>query len=168
MDPERYIMGLVKDENRAVSTILALEKSSYTFHRVNSPFRSHKIMDALKLKKSKVGWFTLGGGVLGFFTGFILAIYTSVQWHLIVGGRPIIALVPFVIVGFEFTILFGVFGNVIGLLTQMRLPSFRGLTHYDPRCSGDYFGILASCKKEQQEELKYFFRKNGAEVRVFD
>lgn len=161
-------MGLVKDENRAVSAILALEKSSYRFHRVNSPFRSHKIMDALKLKKSKVGWFTLAGGVLGFFTGFFLAIYTSLQWQLIVGGRPVIALIPFVIVGFEFTILFGVFGNVIGLLTQMRLPSFRGLLHYDPRCSGDYFGILASCKKEQQEELKDFFREKGAEVRVFE
>jgi molybdopterin-containing oxidoreductase family membrane subunit len=49
-------------------------------------------------------------------------------------------LIPFVIVGFEFTVLFAVFGNVIGLLTCMRLPDYKGLDIYDPRCSGEHFG----------------------------
>ena len=68
-----------------------------------------------------------GGGLLGFFTGFALAIFTAVQWDLIVSGKPIISLIPFFIVGFEFTILFSVFGNVIGLLVCSRLPDYRGL-----------------------------------------
>ena len=168
MDPERYLIGLFRDEERVVATIDELKNSPYKFQRVNSPFPSHKIMDALKLKKSRVGWFTLVGGILGFFSGFALAIYCSVQWNLIVGGKPIISLIPFVIVGFEFTILFSVFGNVIGLLTQARLPSYKWLHHYDPRCSGEYFGVLASCKPVQIDGLKDFFQKLGGEVRVFD
>ena len=59
---KRYIMGLFKDEDQVVSAIKELKTSSYKFMRVNMPFPSHKIMEALNLKKSKVGWFTLGGG----------------------------------------------------------------------------------------------------------
>lgn len=168
MPLERYIMGLFKDEDQVVAAINELKQSSYKFIRVNIPFPSHKIMDALKLKKSMVGWFTLGGGIFGFLGGFALAIYTATQWDLIVSGKPIVAIVPFVVVGFEATILCAVFGNILGLLTQGRLPSFKGLKYYDPRCSGEHFGILASCAAEQEDGLKNFFRQQGGEVKVFE
>jgi hypothetical protein len=168
MGPERYLMGLFKDEDQVVAAVNELKASSYSFHRVNSPFPSHKIMDALNLKKSMVGWFTLVGGMLGLVGGFALAIFTSVQWNLIVSGKPIVAIIPFVIVGFEATILCAVFGNILGLLTQMRLPSNKSMKYYDPRCSGEYFGVLASCEANQENGLNAFFRQQGAEVRVFD
>ena len=168
MGPERYLMGLFKDEDQVVTAVNELKASSYSFHRVNSPFPSHKIMDALNLKKSMVGWFTLVGGMIGLVGGFALAIFTSVQWNLIVSGKPIVAIIPFVIVGFEATILCAVFGNILGLLTQMRLPSNKSMKYYDPRCSGEYFGVLASCEANQENGLNAFFRQQGAEVRVFD
>ena len=168
MPRERHIMGLFKSEDSVVSAVDALKQSSYKFTRVNAPIPSHKIMDALKLKKSWVGWFTLCGGILGFIGGFALAIFTSTRWNLVVGGKPIIAIVPFVVVGFEATILCSVFGNVIGLLTQTRLPSYKWLRYYDPRCSGEHFGVLAACEIEQENGLKDFFQKQGAEVRVFE
>jgi len=168
MPLERYIMGLFKDEDQVVDTINKLKQSTYKFIRVNTPIPSHKIMDALKLKKSKVGWFTLGGGVFGFLGGFALAIYTATQWNLIVSGKPIVAIIPFIVVGFEATILGAVFGNVLGLLTQGRLPNYKGLKHYDRRCSGEHFGVLASCQAEQEDGLMDFLQKQGGEVRVFD
>lgn len=168
MNSQRYIMGLFKTEDQVISAVGDLKETEYKFERVNMPFPSHKIMDALNLKKSKVGWFTLVGGIIGFFAGFFLAIYTGLEWKLIVSGKPIIAIVPFIIVGFEATILFAVFGNVIGLLTQTRLPSYRWLNNYDSRCSGEHFGVLASCKTEQLDGLKDFFQKLGGDINVFD
>ena len=168
-NPEKHILGLFRTEDQAAETIRELEKTPYRLKRTNTPFPSHKIMDALNLKKSKIGLFTLAGGIIGFFSGFALAIFTSTRWDLMVSGKPIISLIPFFIVGFEFTILFSVFGNVIGLLTQARLPSFKGLDeYYDPRCSGEYFGILAACEAGQQNELKNFFQQNGAEIKEFN
>jgi len=168
MPLESHIMGLFRDENSVVAAINALKESSFKFIRVNTPFPSHKIMNALKLKKSLVGWFTLCGGILGFIGGFALAVFTATRWDLIVSGKPIVAWVPFVIVGFEGTILFSVFGNVIGLLLLTRLPSYRWFRYYDPRCSGEHFGVLAACEIEQKDGLKDFFQKQGAEVKVFD
>jgi len=165
---KRYIMGLFKDEDQVVSAIKELKTSSYKFIRVNMPFPSHKIMEVLNLKKSKVGWFTLGGGIFGLLAGFALAIYTATEWSLMVSGKPIVAYVPFVVVSFEATILCAVFGNILGLITQTRLPSYKGLKYYDPRCSGQYFGILATCATEQEDELKDFMQRQGGEVRIFD
>jgi molybdopterin-containing oxidoreductase family membrane subunit len=168
MQGEKYIMGLFKDEDQVVSTLAALKESAYKFQRVHSPIPSHKIMAALDLKKSKVGWFTLAGGILGLISGFALAIFCAVQWNLNVSGKPVISLIPFFIVGFEFTILFAVFGNVIGLLTQARLPNYKGMTNYDPRCSGEHFGVLAACETGQTDGLKDLFQKSGGEIKIFD
>ena len=168
MPRKRHIMGLFTSEDKVVSAINALKESSYEFIRVNTPIPSHKIMDALQLKNSRVGWFTLCGGILGFLGGFALAIFTATRWNLIVSGKPIIAIIPFIVVGFEVTILGSVFGNVIGLLTQTRLPSFRWLKDYDPRCSGEHFGVLAACDAMQEDGLKDFFQQQGAEIKVFE
>jgi len=167
MQAKRHVLGLFPDENRTVTTLEALEASPWEVDRVHSPFPSHKILDSLKLKTSRVGYFTLIGGILGFLTGFGLAIYTATQWNIIVSGKPIVAWIPFVIVGFEFTILFSVFGNVLGLLVQGRLPDFKGLDQYDPRCSADHFGIVVQCEEGEQEKLVQFFESHGGETRIF-
>ena len=168
MPAEKVLMGLFQDEDQAVSAIRALKDSPWPIKQVHSPIPSHKIADALDLKKSRVGYFTLVGGIIGFFTGFLLAAFTASQWQIIVSGKPVIALVPFFIVGFEFTILFAVFGNVAGLIHQMRLPEYKGLDCYDPRCSGSHFGIVAACEKERRAELENFFRERDAEITAFE
>jgi molybdopterin-containing oxidoreductase family membrane subunit len=165
---QAFVMGLFSDEDQAVSTIEDLKESTWKIHKVHMPIPNHKILDALKLKSSRVGYFTLAGGLIGFFAGLALAIFTATRWDLIVQGKPIVSLIPFFIVGFEFTILFSVFGNVIGLLTQAKLPEFNWEQYYDSRCSGSHIGIVASCEPANAGELSAFFKKKGAEIRTFD
>ncbi|MDP6179034.1 MAG: DUF3341 domain-containing protein, partial [Desulfatiglandales bacterium] len=74
--------------------------------------------------------------------------------------------IPFVIVGFEFTILFSVLGNILGFLTLSRMPEFKILKRYDPRFSGDHFGIVASCEEGEQAGLMEFFQEKGGEVKT--
>lgn len=160
------IMGIFSSERSAASAIDALRETPWTIERVHSPIPSHEIEHALEPPKSRVGWFTLAGGIIGFFSGFSLAAFCSARWSLIVGGKPVVALVPFFIVGFEFTILFAVFGNILGLISQARLPRFGRQPHYDERFSGDGFGILARCRESDQAELTRFFEENGAEIKT--
>ena len=163
-----YVMGLFRDDARAAEAVRDLPAQGFKVVRVHSPIPSQGILSALKVKPSLVGWITLLGGIIGFFTGFALAAFTAQRWGLIVSGKPVLAWVPFVIVGFEFTVLFAVFGNVIGLLLMMKLPSFKGLRHYDPRCSGEHYGVLAACPDGRQHALQDFFKNQGGEVRIFD
>jgi molybdopterin-containing oxidoreductase family membrane subunit len=166
MASEKRVMSLFQDESLAVSAIDALRERPWKLEEVHSPIPSEKILHALKRKKSRVGYFTLAGGVIGFLSGIGLAIYTGVQWNLVVSGKPVVALIPFLIVGFEFTILFAVFGNVLGLLLQTNLPEFKSLRFYDQRCSGDHFGLLVSCAPGQENDLMAFFHEQGGEARV--
>lgn len=167
-DKRISLMGIFSREDQAASAIRGLRNTSFTLERVHSPIPSHVIAEALDLPKSKVGWFTLAGGVAGFFTGFLLAIFTAARWDLIVGGKPVVALIPFVIVGFEFTILFAVFGNVLGLISQARLPRFRSYRRYDPRFTGNKFGVLATCAETRKNDLYRFFEAKGADIHVYD
>ena len=163
MPDKSHVIGLFKDGGQAASVIEALRKAPWKLERVHSPFPEHRIMDALRLKKSRVGYFTLAGGILGFFLGFALAIFTATRWNLIVSGKPVISLIPFLIVGFECTILFAVIGNILGFLTQARLPDYEGLKHHDPKCTGDHFGIVATCDQEEEKSLTAFFQEHGGE-----
>jgi molybdopterin-containing oxidoreductase family membrane subunit len=167
MATDIQVMGVFPDEEKTVTVIQSLKDVPWRLDRVHGPFPSHKISEALNMKKSPVGWFTLAGGILGFLAGFALAVYTAVEWNLIVWGKPIIAWIPFVIVGFEFTILFSVFGNVLGLIVLGDLPEFQSLKRYDPRCSGEHFTIVISCEDKEQEQVQKFFRDQGGEIRIF-
>jgi len=168
MPDRHHVIGLFTDDSRAAAAAARLRESPWKLQKVFSPIPSHKLADALKLKKSRAGYFTLCGGIFGFISGLALAIFTATRWSLIVSGKPIVALIPFFIVGFECTILFAVIGNVIGMLALTGLPRYDNLRYYDPRCSGSHFGILASCNADGLEGLTGFFQQQGAEVKVLD
>jgi hypothetical protein len=165
MSTERIsIMGMFETETQTAAAIRALGDTPFGVEKVYSPIPSHAIAEALNRPKSKVGWFTLAGGIAGFLTGFLFAAFTATRWSLIVGGKPVVALVPFFIVGFEFTILFAVFGNVLGLISQARLPSFSMASDYNPRFSGDRFGVRVGCDPKERDAVRQLFEVNGGEV----
>jgi len=168
MGSEKHVIGLFGDEAQAASAIAAMGGRPWKLEQVHGPFPSERISKALKEKKSRVGYFTLAGGIAGLLSGIGLAIYTATRWNLIIGGKPVVALIPFLIVGFEFTILFAVFGNVFGLLVQTGLPEFRSLETYDPGCSGESFGILASCTEGEAAALIAFFEEMGGTGKILD
>ena len=167
MGTENHILGLFADDGKAAEAIEGLKASPYRLKRVHGPIPSHRIVGAVNQTKSRVGYFTLAGGILGFVFGYAVAIYTAVQRSLPVIGKRVIASIPFLIVGFEFTILFAVFGNVIGMLTQTRMPK-KVPAVYDPRCTSTHFGVLASCRVEEKDRLIDFFLQKGGEARVFE
>ena len=168
MSTDRQVFAIFADEAQTVAAIEAVKQSPWKLDRVHTPLPSQKILAALEVKKSPVGWITLIGGIVGFFSGFGLAVYTASVWKLVIWGKPVIAYIPFVIVGFEFTILFSVFGNVLGLLIFGGLPDYQGLKQYDPRCSGEHFGIVATCAEEEQGMVIKLFQDHGGEARVFE
>jgi hypothetical protein len=168
MPTNRHVLGIFPDEERAASAIEAMDRLPWKIDRVHSPFPSERILAALKVKKSRVGYFTLTGGILGFVSGLALAIYTATRWNLVIWGKPVVAWIPFFIVGFEFTILFSVFGNVLGLIFLGGLPEFESLKHYDPRCSGEHFGIVAACEPSEEQGVIEFFESRGGEARVLE
>lgn len=149
-----------------LEAIRQLRERGYRDLTVFSPLPDHTLIEALDDRPSPVRLFTLIGGLLGCAAGFYITIAMSLDWPLIVGGKPIVSLPPFVIIAFELTILFGGLATLLGWMIFARLPRPRLARGYDIRYTEDRFGISVSCSAEQVEELVGLVQQLGAvEVR---
>lgn len=156
------VTGLFKTQKEILAAIEKIQGKGFKVKEVHSPIPSKKINQALGRKKSKVGWFTLTGGIIGFLSGFSLAVFTATRWNLIVSGKPILSWIPFFVIAFECTILFAVIGNVLGLLTQVRLPEKNYEENYAKECSGDLYGIEVAALPEDVDDLRDLLHRTGS------
>lgn len=164
----RYL-GVFQEVDAAVQGIEDLRAAGMTDLETYSPLPQHDLEHALHRPQSPVRVFTLVGGLTGAATGFALAIWTSLDWPLITGGMPIIALPPYVVPAFELTILFGALSTVAGLFINARLgPPGKGLA-YHPSFSAGSFGVLVDAPPEKGEEARRILEAAGAtEVQAWD
>jgi len=95
--------------------------------RVITPFAVPEVEEILPGRRSKVRFFALIGAAGGTVTGLAFTILTSLSWPLVIGGKPIVSLPPFIIIAFALTILFGALSTFAGFLFLSRLPSLRGI-----------------------------------------
>ncbi|HET8655202.1 MAG TPA: DUF3341 domain-containing protein [Longimicrobiaceae bacterium] len=136
---------------------------------VYSPTPRHEIEHALEAPESAVRIYTLMGGFLGTAAGAALAIWTSLEWPLIVGGKEIVAMPAFVVIMFEVTILIGALSTVAGLFLTARLPrGGRPEALYHPRFSSDRFGVFAHTGPDHFDEVQSIMAASGSEEVLVD
>jgi hypothetical protein len=149
----------------ACEAILTLRGQGRRDFTVYSPAPNHEIEESLGITSSPVRLFTLIGGLTGCAAGFAMTIWMSRDWPLLVGGKPIAPIPPYVVLGFELTILIGALSTVAGLIFLAARNSTRGLA-YHPSFSDDRIGIFVPAGADQAGSLAELFRKAGAtEVR---
>lgn len=122
--------------------------------RAFAPVPEHDLEHAMGYGQSPVRVFSLVGALTGTATGFALAIFTSMDWPLVTGGKPIVSIPAFVVIAFELTILFGALSTVIGLFINMRLPRLKPLVVYDPEFSAGRFGVYVAASSDRLEEAR--------------
>lgn len=95
--------------------------------RIQMPFEVEEVGEILGHRPGAVRHFALVGALAGFGGGLALTVYSVLSFPIAVGGKPIVSLPPFLLIGYLLTILFGSLGAFVGFLLQARLPSPRGL-----------------------------------------
>ncbi|HEY5940952.1 MAG TPA: DUF3341 domain-containing protein [Gemmatimonadales bacterium] len=149
----------------AVDAIRALRAKGYRNLVVYTPAPNHEIEEALEHKVSPVRLLTLIGGLTGCTAGFAMTIWMSYDWPHIVGGKAIASLPPYVVIGFELTILMGALSTVAAVALFSLLMGKPG-TPYDPRFSDDTIGIFVATTPDQLGPIEQLLRSAGAvEVR---
>ena len=116
------VLASFKFEDAAVDAIKGLKAKGFKDLTVYSAAPNHQIEEALDHPISWVRAFTLIGALTGCAAGFGMTIWMSADWPLLVGGKPIVAIPPFVVLGFELTILYGALSTVA---TSARWPVSR-------------------------------------------
>ena len=163
MSAPACVVGVFGRLDAAVSALEALKAQGYANYRVYSPAPRPELAEVLAKKESPVRLFTLFGALSGTAFGFFYAIATSLDWPLVTGGKPIISWPPFIVIGFETTILIGALVTVAGMFLLAGLPKLGSALGYDPRFSDDKFGVVALGGPAQLAAAREIFRAAGAE-----
>ena len=163
------VLGVLQDPHATTQTVLALRKAGFDKLEVYSPVPSPEIEDALDRGPSWVRAWTLVGGLTGVSLGYLMTIWMSYNWPMVIGGKPFASIPPYTVIAFELTILFGGILTVVGLMVHGLLlgPPDRGA--YRPAFSGDEFGCLVSCQQDQIARVQTLLNSSGCkEVRVLE
>src|SRR2546422_8232024 len=74
----------------------------------------------------------------------------SYDWPIVVGGKPIGSIPPYVVIMFEMTVLFGALSTILGIAFNALFAARRlGTVAYDPRFTNDKFGIFVPSRSEE-------------------
>jgi hypothetical protein len=157
------VVGSFRHLDTLILAIKQLKKTGYRELQTFSPVHHHAIDEALAKPPSPVRMFTLAGCLIGAIGGFTLTIGASLHYPLIVGGKPIISIPPFLVIVFELTILFGGLLTLAGMLLNMRWPRMSVGPAYQPRFSEDRLGLWIGCEEKQYEEVERLLENAGAE-----
>jgi mono/diheme cytochrome c family protein len=121
--------------------------SGFTKWDVNTPYPVHGMDDAMNMKPSKLGFVTMFFGLAGIGLALLLMWWTlSVDYPLVIGGKPYFALPAFIPVTFEVTVLMATVFTVISMFAIFfGLPDNSHPLHdtdYMKKVSCDHFGII--------------------------
>ncbi len=160
------VLGVFPYLDSAVAAIRQLRKSGFKDLTVYTPVPRHELEEAVARRESPVRLFTITGGLLGALSGYALTAFTSLTWPLVVGGKPLFHMIPYTVIAFELTVLFGALATVLGLFVNARLPRVSFETTYDPRFSNDTIGVLVRCGPDRVGAARDILARAGAaEVR---
>jgi hypothetical protein len=153
---------------RMLDALGVLRRGRYEQIETYTPFDLPEVDERLGLRRSRLGWLALVGGLIG------LAVSYGIQWWanvhvypLNVGGRPVHAVPAFIPATFEGSVLGAALALFAGLLVRLGLPRL-----WDPadevrgfqRASADRFwivvdGIVSDQDRANAEQL---LREAGA------
>jgi hypothetical protein len=159
------VVGVFAHVDTTVKALEELRAKGYHDLEVYTPSPIHEIEEVMERDRpvSRVRLFTLIGGLTGTASGFMLTIWSAMQWGLVTGGKPIASIPPFVVIAFELTILFGGLSTVLGMVLLGRLPRLWPTPAYDPRFSNDRFGVAVRCAPGRGGSVTEILSAAGAE-----
>jgi hypothetical protein len=159
------LVGVFDSPLDVADAVTRLKGRGFAKLEVYSPAPFEEVENAVDPKPSRVRLFTLIGGLLGVVTGYAMTIWMSLDWPIVIGGKPFAAIPTYTVIAFELTILFGALATLLGLLVVGRLPygAFgKHATGYDPRFSAEEIGLVVECTDRDVAEVDALLRSHHA------
>jgi hypothetical protein len=159
------VLAAFRHVDDATHAIRDLKEMGYRDFTVYTPVPNHEIMDAVGHRISPVRMWTLIGGLTGFGSAILMTMWMSLDYPVLVGGKPIPSVIPYIVIMFELTVLIGALATVTGLVVHSVLN--RRTAAFDPHFTDDQIGVFVPCPPERRDAVQGLLRSSGAEeVRV--
>lgn len=168
---EKYLYGGVGLFDSADEIIEAASKTAdkgFEKYDVHTPYPVHGMDSAMKLKPSKLAYFSLLFGLTGTFSALLLMYWTSsIDYPVIIGGKPFFSFPAYVPVMFELTVLLAAVLTVVTLISMFfKFPNISHPLHdtdYMKAVSSDRYGIcIEPDEKHSIQEIEEYLKSIGA------
>jgi len=160
MNSEKKIYGITatfKTPDEIINAAKKVSNVGYIHFDVNTPYPVHGMDKAMKIKPSKLGFVTLVMGLSGSAIALLLMFWTmSVDYPIVIGGKPFFALPAFIPITFELTVLLATLSTVGAMIALFfRLPDNQHPLHdteYMKSVSADKYGVVIEAEDEKFDE----------------
>ncbi|MFZ1279841.1 MAG: quinol:electron acceptor oxidoreductase subunit ActD [Ignavibacteriaceae bacterium] len=160
MNNEKKIYGITatfKTPDEIINAAKKVSNAGYIHFDVNTPYPVHGMDGAMKIKPSKLGFVTLVMGLSGAAIALLLMFWTmSVDYPIVIGGKPFFALPAFIPITFELTVLLATLSTVGAMIALFfRLPDNQHPLHdteYMKSVSADKYGVVIEAEDEKFDE----------------
>ncbi len=139
MNKNELVLAEFKSPHDLLEAAKYITKKGYKNFDTYSPFPIHGMDDAMNLKHSILGWIVFFGGFFGLSVGFGMQTFMSLDYALIISGKPFFSYPAFIPVTFELMVLFSAFSTVFGMFALNKLPQ-----HYHVIFKSDNFRKVTS------------------------
>lgn len=152
------IAATFKSPDDIINAAKKVTKAGFTNFDVNTPYPVHGMDKAMNIKPSKLGFVTLVMGLSGASIALLFMYWTmSVDYPLVIGGKPFFALPAFIPITFEVTVLLATVSTVIAMLALFfRLPDNKHPLHdsdYMKAVSADKYGLVIESSDPKFDEV---------------
>ncbi len=163
------IAALFDTPNSIMDAAAKVQDAGYENYDVNTPYPVHGMDDQMKLRPSKMGYYTITIGLtfMSLMLFFMYWVY-NIDYPQVIGGKPLFPLPAFVPIMFEATVLTGAVLTVaIMIIFYFKFPNNSHPLHdsdYMKAVSSDKFGICieATDPKFDINAVKDFLKSIGA------
>jgi mono/diheme cytochrome c family protein len=160
MNKEKKLYGIAatfKTPDEIINAAKKVAQSGFTQFDINTPYPVHGMDDAMKMKPSKLGFVTLVMGLTGASLALLFMYWTmSVDYRMVIGGKPFFAFPAFIPITFEVTVLLATVSTVIAMIALFfRLPDNKHPLHdteYMKSVSNDKFGVIIEASDVKFDE----------------
>jgi hypothetical protein len=119
---KNFIVGIFNDQDILLGAVKRIRGEKVKIHEVYSPYPVHHLEHALGYEHSFMPKAAFMFGLLGTSLAILMQVWMmNIDWKMIIGGKPTIAIADFVPVAFEVTVLLAAFGMAFTFFISQRL-----------------------------------------------
>jgi len=126
-----------------VDAVKEIREKELPIEDIFTPFPIHGLDELAGLKKSAIPTVGFIAGIIGAVSafGFMTWVFT-VDYPLVIGGKPFFSVPSFIPITFEVTVLFAAFAMVFGFLIKSNLGPGAKNRIYDEKITDNHFVVL--------------------------
>lgn len=159
----KNLLAIFDDIDPAAEAVDVLRGLGVREEQLNviSGFPITEAMFGRKPQPSHVPVLALAGAVVGLLVGLFFGVLTPISYPLNVGGQPIIAGPPIIIVIFEMTMLFMLLSTFLGVFLDSKFPNLKPM-EYVPEISDGKIALLIDCDGHDIALITKRMQESGA------